>query len=99
MAINFVVKESAKEEVIEIVDWYDYKQIGLGERFYKELLLEFEKIKQQPTIYAYYKKEFRRAVLKNFPYLVIFKVTAQEIVIYSVIYGGRDPELINKRIT
>ena len=98
MAIEFIIKESARQEIIEIVDWYDFKKQGLGHRFYKELLNEFDKIIQHPKLYSYYKKDFRRAVLQHFPYLIIFKVSEMEIIIYSVIYGGRNPELINKKI-
>ena len=99
MAIEFIVKECAKNEIIEIVDWYNYKQSGLGERFYLDLMIKFEKIKRNPSIYSFYRKDFRRAVIKNFPYIVIFKVAENEIVVYTIIYGGRDPELINKRIS
>lgn len=98
MGIEFIIKESAKHDVIEIVDWYDNKQLGRGDRFYNELLNEFEKIKQKPTLYSFYKKDFRRAILKHFLYLIIFKVTEIKIIIYSVVYAGRNPELINKKI-
>jgi plasmid stabilization system protein ParE len=98
MAIEFIIKENASMDVIEIVDWYDIKQLGLGDRFYKDLLNEFEKIKQNPKLYSFYNKDFKRAILKHFPYLIIFKVTENEIVIYSIIYGGRNPRLINRRI-
>jgi toxin ParE1/3/4 len=73
--------------------------LGLGERFYNELLMELEKIKQTPTAYSYYIKTFRRAILPHFPYLIIFKVMGNETIIYSVIYGGRNPEIIHKKIT
>lgn len=98
MATDFIVTETAKQDVIEIVDWYDYKQLGLGDRFYKELLTEFERIKKNPAIFPFYKKDFRRVVIKHFPYLIIFKLTEKEIIIYAVVYGGRNPELINKKI-
>ena len=98
MAIEFIVKESAKQDIMEVVDWYDFKKQGLGDRFYKELLSEFEKIIEHPKLYSFYKKDFRRAILKYFPYLIIFKVSKKEIIIYSIVYGGRDPELINKKI-
>ena len=98
MATDFIITETAKQDVIEIVVWYDYKQLGLGDRFYKELLIEFERIKRTPTIFRFYKKDFRRVVIKHFPYLIIFKLTEKKIIIYAVVYGGRNPELINKKI-
>ncbi len=79
MAINLIVKEAAELEIIEIVDWYVFKKEGLGDRFYKELLNEFDKIILRPTSYFYYKKDFRRAILKYFPYLIIFKATEKKL--------------------
>ena len=98
MAINLIVKDAAELEIIEIVDWYDYKKQVLGDRFYKELLNEFYKIILRPTSYFYYKKDFSRAILKYFSHLIIFKATEKEIIIYSIIYEGRNPALINKKI-
>jgi plasmid stabilization system protein ParE len=99
MVFNFIVKEDVLPDIMEIVDWYNHQQIGLGDRFYKTLLSEFEKIIKNPTSYSFYKKDFRRAVLKYFPYLILFKVYEQEIIVYSVIYGGRNPQLINRKIS
>lgn len=98
MVIEFIVAEGIIADIFEIIDWYNSKRPGLGERFYNELLNEFESIKRSPLKYAYYSKDFRRAVLKHFPYLLIFTATEKAIVIYLVIYGGRNPELINKKI-
>ena len=98
MAINLIVKEAAELDIIEIVDWYDFKKQGLGDRFYKELLTEFDKIILRPTSYSYYKKDFIREILKYFPCLIILKATEKEIIIYSIFYGGRNPALINKKI-
>ena len=98
MAINLIVKDAAELEIIEIVDWYDYKKQVLGDRFYKELLNEFYKIILRPTSYSYNKNFFRRAIFKHFPPLIIFKGTEKKIIIYSIIYEGRNPALINKKI-
>lgn len=98
MAINLIAKEAAELKIIEIVDWYDFKKQGLGGRFYKELLNEFDKIILHPTSYSYNKNFFRRAIFKHFPPLIIFKGTEKKIIIYSIIYGGRNTALINKKI-
>ena len=98
MAINLIVKDAAELEIIEIVDWYNFIKHGLKNRFYKALLNKFDKIILRPTSYFYYKKDFSRAILKYFSHLIIFKATEKEIIIYSIIYEGRNPALINKKI-
>lgn len=93
MGIEFLVKESAKNDIVEIVDWYDQKQAGLGERFYKELIKEFDKIEQNPKLYTFYNNNFRRSSLKHFPYLIIFKFTESEIIIYAVYLWRPKPKV------
>ncbi len=99
MGINLTVKETAELEITEIIDWYDFKKQGLGDRFYKELLNEFERIAKTPKIYSYYKKDFRKAALKRFLYLIIYKITEVEIIVYSIIHGGSNPKLIDRKIS
>lgn len=98
MVFEFIISEGAKQDIIEIVDWYESKKKGLGNRFYNELLFEFEKITERPASYTFYNKDFRRAIPKHFPYLIIFKVYEKEIVVYAIVYGGRNPALISKKI-
>jgi toxin ParE1/3/4 len=98
MGFKLKLSTQAQLDIWDIIDWYENKQPGLGERFDSDLISIFYKIAENPTLYSYYQKEFRRAVLKNFSYLIIFKVTQNEVVVYTVVYGGRDPKMINKRI-
>ncbi len=98
MGFKLKLSTQAQLDVWDIISWYEDHQVGLGEKFNSNLNTLFFKIAANPTQYSYYKKDFRRAVVNNFPYLVIFKITQNEIVVYTIVYGGRDPKLINKRI-
>lgn len=98
MGFKLKLSTQAQLDIWDIIDWYENKQPGLGKRFDSDLNTLFYKIAQNPTLYSYYQKDFRRAVAKHFPYLVIFKINENDIIVYTVVYGGRDPELINKRI-
>ena len=98
MGFKLKLSTQAQLDIWDVVSWYEDQQAGLGERFNSNLNTLLFKIAESPTLYNYYQKEFRRAVVKKIPYLVIFKITQNEIVVYAIIYGGRDPKLINKRI-
>ena len=98
MAFNLVVTYTAELDIEKAVDWYNSKQEALGQRFYNAVLSEFAIIQKHPNYYSFYSKGFRKNLVKQFPYLIIFKITNQDIIIYTVIYGGRNPEIINKRM-
>jgi plasmid stabilization system protein ParE len=99
MVLKVRLSTRAQLDIWEIIEWYESRQAGLGERFSNKLNRLLYEIAKHPQYYSFYKEEFRRAILKPFPYLVIFKIAEEEIVIYSIIYGGRDPQLINKRLS
>lgn len=50
MDIEFFIADDVISDVFEIIDWYNLKRPGLGERFYNELVHEFENIKKGPRI-------------------------------------------------
>ncbi len=41
--------------------------------------------------------EMRRAILRRFPYGVLFRTTADEVIILGVIHGRRHPRLWKSR--
>lgn len=98
MGFKLKLLTQAQLDIWDIISWYENHQEGLGERFDSNVNILFLEIAASPTHYSFYKNNFRRAVVKHFPYLVIFKIIENEIVVHTIIYGGRDPKLINKRI-
>jgi hypothetical protein len=99
MAFNVILTAEAQFEIWDTVDWYEKQQPGLGNRFNNELNKTFVDIGLNLLFYSFNKKDFRKAILKHFPYLVIFKVSQHEIIVYTIIYGGRNPRLINQKIS
>ena len=98
MGFKIKILTQSKQDIWNIISWYENHQEGLGERFDSNINILFLEIAANPTHFSFYKNNFRRAVVKHFPYLVIFKIIENEIVVYTIVYGGRYPKLINKRI-
>ncbi len=98
MAFKLRLTTRAQLDIWEVISWYESCEEGLGERFDTKVNNMLFEISKKPTVYSYFNKDFRRAILKHFPYLIIFKVFEKEIVIYAIIYGGRNPVLINRKI-
>lgn len=99
MAFNVILTADAQPDIWNIVFWYERQQPGLVNRFNNRLNKTLFDIGLNPSIYSRYKKYFKRAILKYFPSLVIFKISQMYIIIYTIIYGGKKPWLINQKIS
>ena len=85
------IVEEAQLEIIEAYSYYESKQFGLGEKFLKELDQYFEEIIESPKHFEIKNKNYREAYIRRFPYLIIFEIEEQKIVVYSVFNTPQDP--------
>ena len=79
-------------DISNAVEWYESQQKGLGERFIDDWESTANYILSNPLAFSKKIKSFRQAVLKNFPYLIIYEVVGNLIVIYAVINGKQRPK-------
>ncbi len=91
MSRTLVVKEEAARETIESYLWYETRAEGLGESFLEELDSCYFRILQNPEAFQKQYKSFRHAYLRRFPFVVVFEIEKDEIVVYSVFHTSRNP--------
>ena len=94
MAYVYCLHPLATTEYIEAYEWYENKQVGLGERFLKEIKKKIEGIAAHPETYASKgNRLFREAKIEHFPYIIIYKLykQKQEIFINSVHHAKKHP--------
>lgn len=90
------VLPAAELEAAEAAIWYDDRRSGLGDEFLAELRQSFDDIQRAPE--ACFRAEFyrgrhdvRRYLLRRFPYVVIFVLRPEEVVIVAVSHVRRRP--------
>jgi plasmid stabilization system protein ParE len=91
MSYEIDVKETADNDVVNAVKYYESKQEGLGERFLNCWEKTLELLKQTPQSYQKKYKSFRQISVEPFPYHIVYEIEETTIVIYKVPYGGRHP--------
>jgi plasmid stabilization system protein ParE len=64
----------------------------LGAEFVRVVDAAFSSINRNPLQFPQVYGEMRRAVLRRFPYSILFKVSDEEIVVLSVFHSRRDPK-------
>lgn len=73
-------------------DWYEEQKEGLGDLFLSELSRCYTKLKKNPLFYQKLKKNYRHLVLNKFPYVLIFEIIREEIIIFAVFHTARSPK-------
>jgi len=94
---NLIIKEEARCEIIDTYQWYEDKQEYLGDRFIDVLDDCFFRIKTRPSNFPKKLNNMRQLTIKEFPYIIIFEVENDSIIVYAVFNTNRKPENWKKR--
>ena len=86
---QLTIKPRAIEMAKEAYWWYEEQQAGLGDMFLVELDRCYDKLEAWPDSYARIKKNFRQIILKTFPYVIVFEILKDEVVIYAIFHTSR----------
>lgn len=79
-------------------DWYEDQQSGLGVDFVRRIREVFTRISKQPRLHAKVYKDVRKAVVKRFPYIVLYQEEPTEILVIAVFNTSRDPKEWQSRV-
>lgn len=92
MAYNLHVQAEAIMDMQDAFDWYQAKKDGLGFEFLEEVETGFQNICNNPQYYTAINGHFRRHKVKRFPYLVIYEIEPDTIIINAVRHSSRKPK-------
>lgn len=80
-----------EEDVFGGFAWYEQKATGLGEDFLRLFYACSEELPRNPFLYPKIHREFRRRLLRRFPYSIYYRVIDYEVVILGLFHCARDP--------
>jgi len=80
------------------VEWYRERSPQAAEAFVNELCRAIEQISDHPKLYFVSEFGTRRILLRKFPYLVVFRETANGIEVIAVAHGRRRPGYWRHRV-
>lgn len=98
MVYELIVRPEAEEDIAEAFSWYEARRRGLGHDFLLQVDAAFRFLGRDPLVFPEQYKGVRRHLLKRFPYKILYRAKNKKVIILAVIYGGRDPNWIKKRI-
>jgi plasmid stabilization system protein ParE len=88
----------ARAELIDAQDWYENEGPGLGQRFRFAVDAAIRPMSANPRQFPVVYKNIRRALLRRFPYALMFVIEADEsLTVIACFHGSRDPAHWQKR--
>lgn len=92
MAYHIKIKEEYWENLSEAFEYYSKISEDLALRFYRETDVLLNEIMMRPLSFQIQTKNYRQALVKSFPFQIIFEIIQNEIVVYTLFPAKADPD-------
>lgn len=98
MDYQVIIRNRAQVEIVEIMEWYEEREKGLGQYFILCLEASIESLRRYPTAYRILQKEYRRFFVRKFPVAIFYIVRGEKIYIDVVEPMPRDPKRLKDKL-
>lgn len=92
MVYKLEIKEEANFEIIEAFLYYEERRNGLGDEFLEHLEMYFVRITRNPEHFPQKRAPYREVFIKRFPFLIVYEISEDRVIVYSVFNTWRNPE-------
>jgi hypothetical protein len=79
--------------------WYEGKTQGLGEDFLGVFYTACQEVTRNPRMYAQVHRDFRRRLLRRFPYAIYFRIVGEIVVVFGLFHCARDPRCVHRELS
>jgi plasmid stabilization system protein ParE len=98
MAADLIFAPEASQDIDAAYDWYECQRVGLGEEFLGCVDACVQTICREPEICERVHEDYRRALVRRFPYSVFYEYVRGVVTVYCVFHTSRDPEKWRQRL-
>ncbi|MBV6880379.1 type II toxin-antitoxin system RelE/ParE family toxin [Epilithonimonas ginsengisoli] len=91
MKYHLSLSPNAELDLLESALWYESRQIGLGEKFTKKVEAYLSRIQNNPLHYPLKKGNLREAYILKFPFVIIYEIVENEILVFAVFNTRQNP--------
>jgi toxin ParE1/3/4 len=88
----------ARDEFDAAADWYEQRQAGLGVAFVARVREVLQRLSANPQLHAVSYQDVQKAIVRQFPYVVLYREEAGEVLVISIFHTARDPSVWQSRI-
>jgi len=98
MAAELIIAPEAQQDTDEAYSWYEDRRSGLGEEFLACVDACIQAICRTPELHAKVHEEYRRSLVRRFPYAIFYEYTGGKVIVYSIFHASRDPKKWRNRL-
>ena len=95
---NLVILPEAEQDAAQAYIWYEEREPGLGEEFLRCVDACAQFIQRNPEMYRVVHENYRRGVVRRFPYVIFYEYLDNTIVVYAVFHCSQDPKKWRSRL-
>lgn len=92
------IRPAAEADIDEACAWYAERNSSLGDAFMQCLDEAFSQLRRNPHAWQVVYKDARRALVKKFPYSIIFRIRGERVMVLAVAHASRDPKRWQTRL-
>lgn len=85
-----LVRPAAEADLVRARDWYEQRRVGLGNEFLDAIAAALRELAEDPERQRLYHRNFRRVLLRRFPFKIFYQVIGHRIVIFRVLHAKQD---------
>jgi plasmid stabilization system protein ParE len=89
--LPLAIHPDARKDALAAYDWYLERSREAAVAFQHELEIAGNAIQRDPERWANYLSGTRRYLLKRFPFVVVYRVTNEQIEVIAIAHGRRKP--------
>lgn len=98
MAAELIIALEVEQDLEEAYGWYEERRVGLGEELLSCVDACIEGILRMPEMYARVHENYRRALVRRFPYAVFYEYQEGTVTVYCVFHTSQDPQKWMRRL-
>lgn len=99
MAADLIVAPEATTDMDQAFEWYEGRRAGLGSSFLTNVDACIQAICRVPSRHPVVMGEYRRALVRRFPYAVIYALADNTVTVGCVFHTSQNPDKWRERLS
>lgn len=95
--MKLIIRPEAEADLLQAIDWYEGRGPGLGADLLRCVDACLERIRRHPEAYPLVHRSTRMAIVRRFPYLVLYRSLEDSISVIAIFHANRNPMIWRQR--